>query len=66
MKVYNLKDKLEYLDEVAMLEYDECELLAKTQGKISTDYFFVEEMDVDAIKDIKGTYVNDEEISIDR
>lgn len=23
MKVYNLKDKLEYLDEVAMLEYDE-------------------------------------------
>lgn len=23
MKVYNMKDKLEYLDEVAMLEYDE-------------------------------------------
>jgi len=49
-----------------MEEYDECELLSRTQGKISTDYFFVEEMERDAIKEVQDAYIKLEEMSVDR
>ena len=49
-----------------MEEYNECEILAATKGKVPTDTFFVEEMDVEAVKDIKNTYAKDEEIFIER
>lgn len=47
-------------------EYDECKLMALTKGKMPTDSFFVEEMDNEAVNDIKGLYVKDEEMSIER
>jgi len=47
-------------------KYDECEILAKTKGKTPTDSYFVEEMDKEALKDIKGTYVKEEEFCEER
>ena len=67
MQIYNLKNKLEYLDEVAKLEYDEwadnkelntIEKLIQKVNKIGipvyTDNYFVEKAEIELDKIIRN------------
>ena len=47
-------------------EYDECELLSLTKGKLSTDTFFVEEMDMETVKEVQEDYPEEKDFFADR